>query len=104
MAGTPSGVSVKTNLASAGIVTTSTGKAWLADETHTVEVRVLGTRAVYLFDNAPIAGMPQFDFAAAAILEPFFFLIQGATPTTIFWLESEIGPRRQLTSNLSTQG
>ena len=104
MAGTPAGVSVKTNLAGAGIVTTVTGKAWLIDETHTVEVRVIGTRAVYFFDNAPIAGMPQFDFAAAALLEPFFFLIQGATPTTIFWQESEIGPRRQLTTNLSTQG
>lgn len=97
-------VNVKTNLASAGIVTTVTGKTWAADETHTLEVRVLGTRAVYLFDNAPIAGMPQFDFAAAALLEPFFFLIQGTTPTTIFWQELEVGPRRQLTTNLSTQG
>jgi hypothetical protein len=104
VAGTPATVNVKTNLASAGIVTTATGKVWAADETHTLEVRVLGTRAVYLFDNAPIAGMPQFDFAAAALLEPVFFLIQGATPTTIFWQESEIGPRRQLTTNLSTQG
>jgi len=97
-------VNVKTNLNNAGITTTVTGKTWVADETHTLEVRVLGTRAVYFFDNAPIAGMPVFDFDATDILEPFFFLIQGGTPTTIFWLESEIGPRRQLTSNLSTQG
>lgn len=94
--GTPA---VATQLASGGVVTTNSTLAWANGETHELMIKIIGTQAVFFFDGNAIKGIPTFNFANAAVILPFFWMIQPAAQTTCFWREFECGHLSQINQN-----
>lgn len=93
-------VKVETILNNAATITTDSGQTWADDATHTIEVQLKGRRVVTLFDGAPLAGIPEYNFDNAEVVVPFFFFLQATTtPGKVWWKTIEIGRLSAVDSN-----
>lgn len=93
-------VKVETILNAGTTTTTDSGENWADAGTHTIEVQLRGRRAVYLYDDAPFSGIPEFNFDDAEVVVPFFFFLQATTtPGKVHFLEVEVGRLRTTASN-----
>jgi hypothetical protein len=93
-------IKVETILNNAATVTTDTTTNWADGETHTLEIQTVGRRVIYLVDDAPPVGIPEFNFDSGEVVVPFFFFLQATTtPGKIFWKEVEVGRVRTKAEN-----
>lgn len=87
-------VKTETILNNAATVTTtpSSSSTWADGETHTLEVQTQGRRVIFLFDDSPVTGVPEYNFDSGEVVQPFFFFLQATTtPGKVFWKEIEVG-------------